>query len=165
MGLPVRRGEGYDYWSLPVCWDSDSAGSLAQSLSLSILWLTTKLILVFASTVTLGSESQDTHDHILQSDCSGSLRGPLPHWLTAKLLLALHSTVILGSESCGTHGQSSSLNCCRPSPAQSFLSSGPVRIHVIIYVRSKIFFMLGSSVSSSTRRGVSFWVGIIFLAP
>jgi hypothetical protein len=56
-------------------------------------WLTAKLLLALASTVTLGSESHGTHDHVLLSDGSGSLQTTLP--LTDKLLLALASTVII----------------------------------------------------------------------
>jgi hypothetical protein len=40
-------------------------------------WLTAKLLLVLASTVILGSESHEIHDHILLSDGSGSLQCPL----------------------------------------------------------------------------------------
>jgi hypothetical protein len=67
--------------------------------------VTSKLLLALASTVILGSEFHETHDHILLSHVSGS-RGTPPvmrEWLTVKLLLVLASTVILGSESRETH--------------------------------------------------------------
>jgi hypothetical protein len=69
--------------------------------------LTAKLLLVLASRVILGSESRETHDHILLSDYSGSLQtsprlaSSVGRW--GKLLLGLISTVILGSESHETH--------------------------------------------------------------
>jgi hypothetical protein len=53
--------------------------------------------------------------------------------------------------------QSSSLNCCWPSPAQSLLVSGPVGTHDLIYFRSKTVYMFrNGGLFFDERRGLSF---------
>jgi hypothetical protein len=50
--------------------------------------------------------------------------------------------------------QSSLVNYCWPSPAQSFLVFSPIWTHDLIYIRSKTVYVFGNGVSSSTRGGV-----------
>jgi hypothetical protein len=113
-----------------------------------------KLLLALASTVILSSESHGTHDHILLYYDFGNCEATL--WLcvgrSGKLLLAFASNAILGSESHGTHdhillshdsGSRTStgtavsvcwrVNCCWPSPAQSFLVPSPAGLRTIFY--------------------------------
>jgi hypothetical protein len=59
MGLSLLREEGSDYYWSFLYWRAR-------------LSLTTKLLLVLASTVILGSESQGTHDLVLLADGSDS---------------------------------------------------------------------------------------------
>jgi hypothetical protein len=47
--------------------------------------------------------------------------------------------------------QSSPVNCCWPSPAQSFLLSSSFGTHDLIYVRSETVYVFVNGVSSSTR--------------
>jgi hypothetical protein len=53
------------------------------------------------------------------------------------------------------HGtQSSPVNCCWPSPAQSFLVSSPIGTHDLIYVRSKTLFRIEEGFEFLSRRYV-----------
>jgi hypothetical protein len=88
-------------------------------------WRSDKLLLALASIVILGSEPQGTHDHNLLSDHSGN---PV---------------------------QSSSVNCCWVSPAQSFLVSGPVGIDEHIFVLSGFLSVLKWDLPVDERRDLT----------